>query len=152
MVTTPMMQNAIKVTLPEGQAKEADGNKQELIVYIDKSGSMFFNGVPVTKDNVAGTVKKKVGNDTQCTVFVKADQSVPYGLVIETVDQLKMAGGVKYVALATKKLPKAVNLWVKLCAIATGFHLTLLFSIFSSIKVITPTSNLRSISILIQML
>lgn len=103
MVTTPMMQNAIKVTLPEGQAKEADGNKQELIVYIDKDANMFFNGVPVTKNNVAGTVKKKVGNDTQCTVFVKADQSVPYGMVIETVDQLKMAGGVKYVALATKK-------------------------------------------------
>jgi len=104
MVTTPMMQNAIKVTLPEGQAKEAEGTKQELIVYIDKDGKLFFNGVPVTKDNIAATVKQKIGNDTQSTVFVKADKSVSYGLVIQTVDQLKMAGGIKYVALATSKV------------------------------------------------
>jgi len=103
MVTTPMMQNAIKVTLPEGQAKEADGAKQELIVYIDKDGNLFFNGIPVSKDKLTATVKNKVGKDTQSTVFVKADTSVSYGMVIQTVDQLKVAGGVRYVALATKK-------------------------------------------------
>ncbi|MDR3550130.1 MAG: biopolymer transporter ExbD [Candidatus Babeliales bacterium] len=102
MVTTPMMQNAIKVTLPEGQAKEAEGSKQEMIVYIDKDGKLFFNGIPVTKSNVAATVKQKIGANSQSTIFVKADQSVSYGLVIQTVDQLKMAG-VRYVALATKK-------------------------------------------------
>ena len=104
MVTTPMMQNAIKVTLPEGQAKEAEGTKQELIVYIDKDGKLFFNGVPVNKDTIVATVKQKIGNNTQSTVFVKADKSVSYGLVIQTVDQLKMAGGIKYVALATTKV------------------------------------------------
>ena len=36
-------------------------------------------------------------------VFVKADQSVEYGKVIDLVDTIKMAGGIKYVALATKR-------------------------------------------------
>ncbi len=103
MVTTPMMQNAIKVTLPEGKAKEDAGAKQDLIVYIDHNKKMFFNGVPVGNDSLVSTVKRKIGNDRECTVFVKADKQVPYGHVIGVVDQLKVAGGVKYVALATQK-------------------------------------------------
>lgn len=103
MVTTPMMQNAIKVTLPEGKAKEDGSAKQELIVYVDQQKKMFFNGVPVTKDSLVSTVKRKIGNDKDCTVFVKADKDVSYGYVIQIVDQLKVAGGVKYVALATQK-------------------------------------------------
>jgi biopolymer transport protein TolR len=103
MVTTPMMQNAIKVTLPEGKAKEDSGAKQELIVYIDQHKKMFFNGVPVTNESLVSTVKHKVGNNKECTVFVKADKHVAYGYVIQVVDQLKVAGGVRYVALATQK-------------------------------------------------
>lgn len=103
MVATPMMQNAIKVTLPEGKAQEDGGAKQDLIVYVDKNKKIYFNGVPVTRENIVPTVRKKVGNDSQSIVFVKADKTVPYGDVIQIVDQLKVAGGVKYVALATAK-------------------------------------------------
>ncbi len=97
------MQNAIKVTLPEGKAKEDVGSKQDLIVYIDQHKKMFFNGVPVTHDSLVNTVQRKIGKDRDCTVFVKADGSVPYKDVIRVVDHLKVAGGVKYVALATQK-------------------------------------------------
>jgi biopolymer transport protein TolR len=103
MVTTPMMQNAIKVTLPEGKAKEDAGAKQDLIVYIDQQKKMFFNGLPVNNESLVSTVKRNVGSNKECTVFVKADKQVPYGYVIQVVDQLKVAGGVRYVALATQK-------------------------------------------------
>lgn len=104
MVTTPIMQNAIKVNLPEGKAKEAGGTQQEFIVYIDKDEHMYFNEIPVTKDTLINTIKKKIGNDSEKTVFVKADSAVKYGYVIQVVDQIKVVGGIKYVALATKKL------------------------------------------------
>ena len=42
MVATPMMQNAIKVTLPEGKAQEDGGAKQDLIVYVDKDKKIYF--------------------------------------------------------------------------------------------------------------
>lgn len=103
MVTTPMLQNAIKVNLPQGQAKEAEGKQQELVVYIDKDNKMYFNEVPVSKDTLVNTIKKKLGSDTERTVFVKADQAVRYGDVIQIVDQIKVVGGIKYVALATRK-------------------------------------------------
>lgn len=103
MVTTPMLQNAIKVNLPQGQAKEAEGTQQELVVYIDKGNKLYFNEVPVTKDSLVSSIKAKLGPTGDRTVFVKADRDVQYGHVIQIVDQIKVVGGVKYVALATVK-------------------------------------------------
>ena len=65
---------------------------------------MFFNGLPVTDENLIPTIKKTMElKDKQQPVFVKADTKVNYGKVIQVVDQIKMVGGIEYVALATKK-------------------------------------------------
>lgn len=104
MVTTPMLHNSIKVNLPEGKSKEAGAENQELVVYLTDNGSMFFNGVPVTGDNLIPTIQRAMKSATaQRPVFVKADKLVQYGKVIQIVDQLKAVGGIEYVALATKK-------------------------------------------------
>ena len=105
MLTSPMMDNAIKINLPQGKAQEAANINQELIVYIDKDGNLFFNGQAVTnKEILIDQIKKIVGLQKDRTVFVKADINVNYGSVIEVVDHIKVVGGVQYVALATKKL------------------------------------------------
>ncbi len=109
MITAPMMQNAIRVTLPKGQAKEGNDIQQELIVYVNKDGTLFFNGKMVSTDALIKQVKDMIGTDQEKTVFVKADQAVSYGTVIELVDQIKIVGGVKYVALATKKHAKETS-------------------------------------------
>lgn len=102
MVTAPMLNNAIKVELPKGQAKEDDNAQQDLIVYMDKSEKLFFNGVEIKdQKTLIDKVRSETGGDTERTVFVKADQSVRYGQVIELVDAMKVIGGVAYVALAT---------------------------------------------------
>jgi len=50
MITAPMMQNAIRVTLPKGEAKEGDDIQQELIVYVNKDGTLFFKGKAISAD------------------------------------------------------------------------------------------------------
>ena len=104
MITTPMMHNAIKVQLPQGQAKEDKSTQQELVVYVDKEGKLFVNGVSFDTDlKVIDDLRERVGHDNNKTVYVKADQAVSYGLVITLVDKIKVIGGIKYVALATAK-------------------------------------------------
>ena len=103
MVTTPMINNSIKVDLPKGQVNE-DSTKQELIVFIDKEGTLDVNNDKVANFNeLIQALQAKVGHDKQRTVFVKADQGVYYGKVIELVDHIKGVGGISYVALATKR-------------------------------------------------
>ncbi|MBP6870201.1 biopolymer transporter ExbD [Candidatus Babeliales bacterium] len=104
MITTPMMNNVIKVELPSSQVDEMDKHvQQETIVYIDKHQKVYLDGVEM---NVQAIIKalQKMGQQKKIEmVFVKADQAVEYGKVIDLVDTIKMAGGIKYVALATKR-------------------------------------------------
>ena len=102
MVTTPMLHNAIKVNLPEGKSNEAAA-QQELIVYLTADEQLFFNGIPVTKDNLVSTVQNAVNKQAGRPVFVKADEKVNYGAVMHVVNTLKMVGGIEYVGMATKR-------------------------------------------------
>ncbi len=103
MVTTPMIQNSIRVTLPKGQAKEDSGAGEQLVIYIDKDKKIFFNGASVAKEALIAQLKKQIGTATHKMVHVKADQSIPYGNVLELVDHLKVVGGISHVVLATQK-------------------------------------------------
>jgi len=103
MIASPMIQNAIRVNLPKGQAKEDGGGQQEMVVYVDKNKKIFFNGSEIKQNNLVAVLKKKIGNQKDKRVFVKADQSVSYGSVLELVDHLKVVGGISYVVLATQK-------------------------------------------------
>lgn len=105
MVTTPMINNAIKVELPKGKAQEDKGSSQELIVFVDRNNALFLNNDRIkNQDDLIKAIKKRVGNDTNRTLFVKADQGVKYGTVIELVDHIKVVGGIAYVALATQRV------------------------------------------------
>ncbi len=106
MVTTPMMNNSIKVTLPKGQAKESSDSPQDLIVYVDKQSKIYFEDKQVNFEQLIPAIKKSIGTNKNKTIFVKADELVHYGKIISIVDHIKVVGGVEYVALATQS-PKA---------------------------------------------
>lgn len=104
MIATPVLQNAIKVTLPRGNAQEDTANQQnELIVFIDKNGDFYIDKTKIIKKDLIAQIKKAIGDDKEKTVYVKADTAISYGTVVELVDDIKTVGGIKYVALATQK-------------------------------------------------
>jgi len=103
MVATPMLHNAIRITLPKGKAQEVNNVKQELVVEINKDGTFFFNGKAMDARAIIAELKKQIGPAQERVVFVKGDKDSPYGPVMELVDQIKVVGGVKHVALATQK-------------------------------------------------
>ncbi len=104
MVTTPMIHNAVKVNLPRGQAKEVSGCKQELIIFIDKEGTFYLNNESFAqKEELIKALKQIVGEEKDKIVYLKADQAVHYGLVLELVDQLKVVGGIANVGLSTRQ-------------------------------------------------
>jgi biopolymer transport protein TolR len=103
MIATPMIQNAIRVSLPKGKAKEDAGAQQELVVYVDKNKKLFFNGAELSDEKIVAQLKERVGTDQNKLVYVKADQAVPYGTVLELVDRIKVVGGISHVVLATQK-------------------------------------------------
>lgn len=105
MVATPMLHNAIKISLPHGQAQEHSSySQQEIVVYIDSNEDFYLDNSKMSKTELLTALKQLVKQDDEKIVYVKADRDkVRYGTVVELVDDIKIIGGVKYVALATQK-------------------------------------------------
>lgn len=106
MVATPMMNNVIKVELPSSRMDDnvvQSHAQQDLTVFIDKQRKIYLNGQEYSLDSLLKKLQQLVQANPGDIVFVKADQAVPYGRVIDLVDTIKVSGGIKYVALATKR-------------------------------------------------
>ena len=108
MLTTPLLHNSITVELPTSATNDqatVEDTQSAITVSIDKNRNLFINDTSISRDNFfkelerAIATKKKAG---ECVVFVHADKSIPYGVVIQVVDDIKYLGGVKYVALSTE--------------------------------------------------
>lgn len=104
MITTPMMHNAIRITLPKGDAQEDTSKQQDIMVQIDDKKGLHINGVALkNSDELVPHLKKMIGEQRDKIVHVYGATGVDYGFVIELVDNLKTVGGIRHVALATQR-------------------------------------------------
>ena len=106
MVTTPLIENSLDVSLPETKSlgKEAtQQEKQDLVVSLDKDQRLYINALHVPIDVFEKRMKEALQGKENQTVFFKADQASNYGDVIKYVDVIRGIRGVKFVALSTKK-------------------------------------------------
>lgn len=107
MVTTPMINNAIRVDLPHGQAQEGGKEPTRLVVVIDKDENVFFNNMPVTLDKVGDQVKlylASLATQEEQRVWINIDKTNSCDTLIKVIDSIKVIGGVKDVAVATRKV------------------------------------------------
>jgi|SRR5579871_670139 biopolymer transport protein ExbD len=103
MVTAPMMQNMIKVTLPKGTQQEGKDLKPELVVYVDAKNDLYWDGKKMDVAAICATVKTVCGAKKNQVLFVKADEKSTSGTVLELIDSIKGVGGIQHVALVTQK-------------------------------------------------
>ncbi|MEO5761016.1 MAG: biopolymer transporter ExbD, partial [Vicinamibacteria bacterium] len=91
MVTAPMMSQGIDINLPT--ANQVENNTEDrFTVSIDAQGRAYINrqpmALPLLEDQVRAIM---AGRPTQ-VMYLRADESVRYGKVIEVVDLLKRCG------------------------------------------------------------
>ncbi len=104
MVTTPMIQNSILINLPKGHAKEGGTQAQELVVTIDRNEKIYFNNNPIEHKQLSDEIRKVImPEDQEKRVWVKVDEACSTKCLIETIDSIKIIGGVKDVAIATEQ-------------------------------------------------
>ncbi len=92
MVTAPMMTQGLEVNLPETTTKSLRQHEKPLMVSINKEGKIYLGKIKVDlsllRQQLAGLPDEKKKEP----VYLRADQSVPYGLVIKTMAEIKGAG------------------------------------------------------------
>jgi biopolymer transport protein TolR len=92
MVTAPMMIEGLNVDLPEATAKPLDSEKEHLVISIDKNHLVYINDFKVTVDFLGEKLNKVLQGRSDREVYLKADKNIPYGIVVQVMAEIKMAG------------------------------------------------------------
>jgi biopolymer transport protein TolR len=93
MVTAPMMQEGMSVNVPKVQAGPLDQREEEpIILVIARQGQMSIKRQDVTLQSLPAELQKIFASRADKTVYLRADQDVPYGLVVEAMAIAKQAG------------------------------------------------------------
>jgi biopolymer transport protein TolR len=101
MITAPLLTQGISVDLPNAPAQAIDAQDNEPIVLsVDRDGKFFLNIAddelaPIDDARVVELAAAVLRRNAQTPVLVKADESVPYGRVVEGASLLQQAGATK---------------------------------------------------------
>ncbi|MDR2051425.1 MAG: biopolymer transporter ExbD [Deltaproteobacteria bacterium] len=92
MITAPLMTEGLDVDLPQTEAVETlPADKENLVLSITAAGDLFLGKTRVTLENLDKVLAQTVKNQRK-QLFLQADKSVPYGVVVEVMGQVKAAG------------------------------------------------------------
>ena len=101
MVTAPMMDSGLDVDLP--QAKQVDNlptDAEHLVLTVREDGALFLDTYEVKLEELEPRLSMLV-KDKGRSLFLQADKSVPYGLVVDVMGRIKAAGIEKLGVVAT---------------------------------------------------
>ena len=93
MVTAPMLTSGVDLELPQTEASIIPDDPQgKLILSLDKKGGVFLGDVPVkmAELEVKLSTNAKVKQDRE--LYIEADTTLPYGVVIQVMAIAKKAG------------------------------------------------------------
>jgi biopolymer transport protein TolR len=106
MITTPLLQSGITVNLPKAKnpldAPDAD-SKDAVIVALTREGRLYLAKNPITEDELMTILTERFTGEMNKTMFLKADQAVAYGRVVQIVNQCRRAGIEKIGLMAEKE-------------------------------------------------
>ena len=106
MVTAPMMSRGIDVSLPVADIKDSP-EEDRITISINDKQQIFVGDKPVNLLLLEDHLKGIVSGGGAKIVYLRADEGLRYGKVIEVVDKIKRAGveqiGFVYVLPGEKK-------------------------------------------------
>jgi biopolymer transport protein TolR len=91
MVTAPMMSRGVDVSLPVANLPKVEP-QERLTISINAQGRIYVNDQVVNMVLLEDAVRSRIDQQTTKVAYLRADEALRYGKVIEVVDKLKKAG------------------------------------------------------------
>jgi biopolymer transport protein TolR len=95
MVTAPLLTVGVAVDLPQTRARALGQDREPLSVSIDKSGQIFLQNTKISEEELVPKLVAIAKNGYDQRIYVRADQTVPYGTVARVMGLLSSAGFTK---------------------------------------------------------
>ena len=84
LTSTLVAPNAIKLMLPSSNSKTMA--KQTVTVYVNEEMSYFVDETQVDESQLMEMINSKIGSDTQATVVLRSDKTVPVQYIVNVID------------------------------------------------------------------
>jgi biopolymer transport protein TolR len=102
MVTAPVLQSGIEVAVPKTRTVK-EITEERLVITIDKSQRVFLGNDAVNINEIAGRIRQKVRDPQRQSIFIRADENVPFGAFATVMDSVKQSG-ISNVSIVTQPL------------------------------------------------
>ena len=90
MITAPILQSGIELNVPKTHTVK-ESPEQRVVVSVDKQQLVYVGNTPVNVHELGDKVKAKL-KDQQDAVFLRCDETVPFGVFASVVDALRVSG------------------------------------------------------------
>jgi biopolymer transport protein TolR len=106
MITAPLLTAGVKVDLPRSEAKAvSDEDNKPMEITVTKDGGIYIGETAVKRDRLVDLLSAMTNNDPERRIFIRGDQSLSYGAVMDVLGALNSAGFRK-VALISQPAPR----------------------------------------------
>ncbi len=105
IVTAPLLTQAVKLELPKANAEPNIVKAEKVEFAIDANGQRFWNGEPVGREEAARRFLVEGKKQPQPEIHLKADQSVAYRNVAQTLADATKAGLTKVGFISDPEAP-----------------------------------------------
>lgn len=107
IITAPIMQSNVEINVPRAQA-EPISTPEGVIVSVNRDGKIFIGEAETTWEEFEAALPDVVKREGSSSVYLRADEGVPYGRVLQVLGTIK-ALDVATVGLVAEAEPGAVE-------------------------------------------
>ncbi len=109
MVTAPLIQQGVKVNLPQTRAAPVEASDQKLVLSIDANRHIYLGDAEIRLEELEEKLKTNAKAQTDKELYLHADRAVEYGVVVEAMAAAQRAG-ISNVGMITDPLaPRSVK-------------------------------------------
>ena len=101
MVTAPIIQQGVEVSLPKVKAAALPGKEEQFVVSITRGSEIYLNDAKLSPEELTDKLKAIAVERPDREVFIRADEEVPYGEVVRTMAAIR-AAGIENVGMVTE--------------------------------------------------
>ncbi len=105
MVTAPVIQSGIDVSVPKTQVVREIA-EEKLVVTLDSKQNLYLQNEPINVNELADKIRAKLLDPTRQSIYLRADEAVPWGSMAVVMDRLNLAG-ITNISIVTQPLEKS---------------------------------------------
>ena len=91
MLTAPLMYRGVDVNLPKTSGKPTTV-EERMVLTLSKDQNVYLNDKLVPMASLEQALRDMFKNRQDKTIYLRADQALQYGFVVETMDRVRRSG------------------------------------------------------------